>query len=134
MYLILILAKYNFATVQFPGSTKFLLSAGAPCSNCILKSLISTEFFLFFSRKFSQLHVLLEPPRLLISAQFATNIVFYVINIKNPTSLPLFKPRIFDFEHFSYLHVIKTPRLLDFRVVYLTKTIYMKTGLTIFLL
>ena len=31
-----------------------------------LKSLISMEFFLFFLRKNSQLHALLEPPRLLI--------------------------------------------------------------------
>ena len=31
-----------------------------------LKSLISMEFFLFFLRKISQLHALLEPPRLFI--------------------------------------------------------------------
>ena len=46
-----------------------------------LKSLISMEFFLFFFRKFCQLHALLEPPRLLITEKPATNTVFYVINI-----------------------------------------------------
>ena len=30
-----------------------------------LNSLINMEFFLFFLRKFSQLHALLKPPRLL---------------------------------------------------------------------
>jgi hypothetical protein len=40
-------------------------------------------------RKFSQLHALLEPPRLLISEKHATNTVFYVINIlKNPNYMP----------------------------------------------
>ena len=46
-----------------------------------LKSLISMEFFSFFLRKFSQLHALLELPRLSISENPATNAVFYVINI-----------------------------------------------------
>ena len=32
-------------------------------SSTTLKSLISVEFYLFFLRKFSQLHALLEPPR-----------------------------------------------------------------------
>ena len=47
------------------------------------------EFFLFFLRTFSQLHALLESPRLLISEKPATNTVFYVINIKKipPTCL-----------------------------------------------
>ena len=36
-----------------------------------LKSLISIEFFLFFLRQFSQLHALLEPPRLLIFEEFS---------------------------------------------------------------
>ena len=36
-----------------------------------LKSLIGMEFFLFFLRKFSQLHALLEPPRLLIFEEFS---------------------------------------------------------------
>ena len=40
-----------------------------------LKSLISMEFFLFFLRKFSQLHALLETPCLLISENPATNTV-----------------------------------------------------------
>ena len=53
------------------------------------------EFFLFFLRKFSQLHALLEPPRLLISEKPATN------------------PRLFDFGQFSYLYVIKSPCLLE---------------------
>ena len=38
------------------------------CSN-------NMEFFLFFLRTFSQLHALLEPPRLLISEKPATNTV-----------------------------------------------------------
>ena len=47
---------------------------------------ISMDFFLFFLRKLSQLHALLEPPHLLTSEKPATNIVLYVINIKkNPT-------------------------------------------------
>ena len=41
-----------------------------------LKSLISMEFFLFFLRKFSQLHALLEPPSLLIFEKPASNSVF----------------------------------------------------------
>ena len=63
------------------------------------------EFFLFFLRKFSQRHALLEPPRLLTSEKSAPNTVFYVTNMKkNPTSELLFKPpRLFDFGHFSYL-------------------------------
>ena len=41
---------------------------------------------LFFTRIFSHLHALIEPPRLLISEKPATNTVFYDINIlKNPT-------------------------------------------------
>ena len=45
------------------------------------------EFLLFFLRKFSILHALLEPPRLLISEKPDTNTVFYVMNIKKiPTT------------------------------------------------
>ena len=47
-----------------------------------LKSLISMEFFLFFLRKFYQLHALLEPSRLLISEKSASNTAFYLINMK----------------------------------------------------
>ena len=36
-----------------------------------LKSLISMEFFLFFLRKNSQLHALLEPPRLFDFGKFS---------------------------------------------------------------
>ena len=56
--------------------------------NMYLKSLISMEFFLFFLRKFSQLHALLEPLRLLISEKPATNTVSYVIDKKNPNYMP----------------------------------------------
>ena len=56
------------------------------------------EFFLFFLGKNSQLHALLEPPRLLFSEKPATNTAFYVINIlKNPNYMP---PRLFDFVKF----------------------------------
>ena len=45
----------------------FLRSEGADViKTSTLKSLISMEFFLFFLRKNSQLHALLEPPRLFI--------------------------------------------------------------------
>jgi hypothetical protein len=54
-----------------------------------LKSLISMWFLLFFLRNFSQLHALLEPPRLFISDKSATNTVFYVKGIKNPKSTHL---------------------------------------------
>ena len=48
------------------------------------------EFFLFFLRKFSQLHALLEPPRLLISEKPASNTVFLCNKyIKNPTYMLL---------------------------------------------
>ena len=46
------------------------------------------EFLLFFLRKFSQLHALLEPPRLLISEKPATNTVFYVVNIEKIPTFP----------------------------------------------
>jgi hypothetical protein len=45
------------------------------------------EFSLFVLRKFSQLHVLLEPPRLLISEKLATNTVFYVMNFEKNSQL-----------------------------------------------
>ena len=63
---------------------------------CTLNSLISMEFFLFFLRTFSQLHALLEPPRLLISEKSVPNAVSYVMNMKK---IP--PPRLFDFGHFS---------------------------------
>ena len=47
---------------QSSRTTSFASSA----SVSTLKSLISMEFFLFFLRKISQLHALLEPPRLFI--------------------------------------------------------------------
>ena len=46
-----------------------------------LKSLMSMEFFLFFLRKNSQLHVLLESTRLLISEKPASNTGFYVTHM-----------------------------------------------------
>ena len=45
------------------------------------------EFSLFVLRKFSQLHALLEPPRLLISEKLATNTVFYVMNFEKNSQL-----------------------------------------------
>ena len=72
------------------------------------------EFFLFFLRKFSQLHTLLQPPRLIISVKPATSTVFYVINIKKSQVNALLEPpRLFDFRNFAYLHGIRTPRLLE---------------------
>ena len=56
------------------------------------------------------------PPRLLISEKPVTNTVFYVINIKknsNYVHALLEPPRLFDFVKFSYLQVIRTPRLLE---------------------
>ena len=60
----------------------------------------------------------LEPPRLLISEKPATNTVFYVhtyiINVKKSKLHALLEPpRLFDFGKFSYLHGIRTPRLLE---------------------
>ena len=50
----------------------------------------------------------LEPPRLLISEKPATNTVK-----KSKLHALLEPPRLFDFGKFSYLHVIRTPRLLE---------------------
>ena len=57
-------------------------------------TLKSLEFVLFFLRIFSQLHALLEPPRLLISEKPATNSAFFVINIKKfpTTGIPRLVP------------------------------------------
>jgi hypothetical protein len=73
------------------------------------------EFFLFFLRKFSQLHALLEPPRLLISEKPARNTVFSCNKYQKKSQLHalLEPPRLFNFGKFSYLHVIRTPRLLE---------------------
>ena len=64
------------------------------------------EFFLFFLRNFSQLHALLEPPRLLISEKPATNTIFYAINVKKRSQLHalLEPPRLFIFGEKSHLH------------------------------
>ena len=73
------------------------------------------EFFLFFLRTFSQLHALLESPRLLISEKPATNTVFLCNKYEKKSQLhALLEPsRLFDFGKFSYLHIIRTPRLLE---------------------
>ena len=59
-------------------------------------------------------YYLLEPPRLLVSEKPGTNTVFYVLSLKtNFQPHALLKPtHLFDFGHFSYLH-IKTPCLLE---------------------
>jgi hypothetical protein len=82
--------------------------------NSTLKSLISMEFFLFFLRKFSQLHALLEPPGLLIFEKPATDIFLcYKYQKKSQLHALLEPPRLFDFGKNFYLHVIRTPRLLE---------------------
>ena len=54
------------------------------------------------------------PPRLLISEKPATNTIFYVINIKKSQLQTLLEPpHLFDFGKFSYLHIIRTPHLLE---------------------
>ena len=45
------------------------------------------EFFLFFLRKFPQLHALLEPPHLLISEKSTPNIVFLCNKYEKETPL-----------------------------------------------
>ena len=45
-------------------------------------------FLILFEKKNSNLHALLEPPRLLIFEKPATNTVFYAINIKKIPNMP----------------------------------------------
>ena len=72
------------------------------------------EFFLFFLRKFSQLHALLETPRLLIYEKPATYTFLCNKYLKKSQLHSLLEPpRLFDFGKFSYLHVTRTPRLLE---------------------
>ena len=67
-------------------------------------------------RSFSHPHILLVLPHSLISEKPATITVFYVIDIKkshlHSTHL-IGPPCLFDFGHFSYLHIITTLRLLE---------------------
>ena len=68
---------------------------------------------LILLRKFSRLHFLFEPSRLLISKKLTTNTVFYVINTKKSQPHALLEPPdLFDLKIFSHLHVIRTLCLL----------------------
>ena len=67
-----------------------------------LKSLTSMEFLLFFLRKFSQLHALLEPPRLLISEKSTPSTVFHVINMKKfPPPRPYLNLHVYSISDIS---------------------------------
>ena len=69
-----------------------------------LKSLICMEFFLFFSRKLSQLHALLEPPHLFISEKPGRNSVFYAMIIKKiPTTCLLIRTSTFIWFWYIFL-------------------------------
>ena len=68
------------------------------------------EFFLFFLRKFSQLHVLLEPPRLLISEKPAQ-----ICTIKKSHLHALLEsPRLFDFGKFTSIEKTVTQTYIVF--------------------
>ena len=59
------------AEIDFIGLELQTRPLGSILKLLTLNSLISMEFFLFFLRNFSQLHALLEPPRLLIFEEFS---------------------------------------------------------------
>ena len=63
--------KVHNLTFQIATGNHTSIISWSRWSNGTLNSLISMEFFLFFLREFSQLHALLEPPRLLIFEEFS---------------------------------------------------------------